>query len=159
MATSAKFKLVAVGGTFDAFHIGHEALLSEAFRTGQKVLIGLSNDTFASKLLKEHSIDPYVKRARILTQFLSAKNLSSRAEIIPLSDPFGPAVSNPHIEAIVVSTLTAPTAKLINRKRSEARLSPLVIVAIPLVTGYDGQPIHSTRIRRGEIDRFGRPRL
>ncbi|MEM2673784.1 MAG: adenylyltransferase/cytidyltransferase family protein, partial [Candidatus Bathyarchaeia archaeon] len=39
-----RFRVVAVGGTFDELHKGHKTLLMTAFEHGENVLIGLCTD-------------------------------------------------------------------------------------------------------------------
>ena len=149
------FKKVAVGGTFDEFHRGHKVLLMKAFEIGQHVLIGLCSDEFAKKMRKPHITAPFEDRLKELKVFLEALNLSERAEIIPLNDPYGATVTEKCIDALVVSEETEKTAIKINQKRSEAQLPPLTIVAISMVPAENCKPISTTRIREGEIDREG----
>ena len=86
---------------------------------------------------------------------MEALNLSERAEIIPLNDPYGATVTEKCIDALVVSEETEKTARKINKKRSEVQLPPLTIVAISMVPAENCKPISTTRIREGEIDREG----
>ncbi|MBS7639613.1 MAG: phosphopantetheine adenylyltransferase [Candidatus Bathyarchaeia archaeon] len=151
-----RFKVVAVGGTFDELHKGHKALLKMAFESGEKVWIGLCTDEFAKKLRKNHEIASYEYRVRELMEFLNHLGVSSRAEIIPLSDPYGPAATSAEIEALVVSKETEPRAREINTVRVRNGLKPLEIIVIDMVPAEDQIPISTTRIRRGEIDRNGR---
>jgi len=148
-------RLVTVGGTFDLLHKGHQTLLEEAFKVADRVLIGLTTDEFASKL-HDHYFDPFEKRFSALKKFLEENGYSDRAEIIPINDPYGPTVENGEIEGIVVSEETEPRADEINRLRAERGLRPLLVFCIKMVLAEDGKPISSTRIRRGEIDRYGR---
>jgi cytidyltransferase-like protein len=150
-----KFRKVAVGGTFDEFHRGHKVLLMKAFEIGQHVLIGLCSDEFAKKMRKPHITAPFEDRLKELKVFLEALNLSERAEIIPLNDPYGATVTEKCIDALVVSEETEKTARKINKKRSEVQLPPLTIVAISMVPAENCKPISTTRIREGEIDREG----
>ena len=91
----------------------------------------------------------------IIEAFLKKAGLSDRAEIIPLSDPFGNTLTDRCIEALVVSEETEKIAIRINQKRSEARLPPLTIITIRMVPAENCTPISTTRIREGEIDREG----
>ncbi len=150
-----KFRKVAVGGTFDEFHRGHKVLLMKAFEIGEHVLIGLCTDEFVEKMGKPHVTPPYEERLKELRAFLKALDLSDRAEIIPLNDPYGSTLTDTCIEALVVSEETEKTALKINQKRSAARLPPLTIVTIKMVPAENYKPISTTRIREGEIDREG----
>ncbi|MBS7605274.1 MAG: phosphopantetheine adenylyltransferase [Candidatus Bathyarchaeia archaeon] len=149
-------KIVAVGGTFDELHKGHKTLLETAFKIGETVWIGLSTDEFAKTLRKNHEIAPYKDRLRNLTRFLESLGVLNRAKIVPLNDPYGPALSNPKIEGIVVSRETETRAKEINVLREKRGLKPLKIIVIDMVLAEDQVPISTTRIRRGEIDHEGR---
>jgi len=151
-----KFKRVAVGGTFDELHKGHEALLSKSFEIGEKVVIGLSSDEFASKMRKPHITATYAERFKELQAYLAQSGLASRARIVPLSDPYGLTTSAKNLEALVVSKETESTACKINKIRAEASLPPLKIVTINMVPAENYIPISTTRIRSGEIDRNGR---
>ncbi|HIP62584.1 MAG TPA: phosphopantetheine adenylyltransferase, partial [Archaeoglobus profundus] len=57
---------------------------------------------------------------------------------------------------IVVSPETYPVALMINKKREELGKRPIKIVKVDFVLAEDGKPISSTRIKNGEIDRYGR---
>jgi len=151
-----RLRLVSVGGTFDALHKGHWFLLEEAFKVADKVVIGLSTDEFAMELHKPHHIDCYEKRYDDLNRFLMERDLIKRAEIMPLDDPYGPTIESDKIEGIVVSEETEPRAEEINRMRAKREMRPLLIFCIKMVLADDGKPISSTRIRRQEVDRFGR---
>jgi len=129
--------------------------LEEAFKVADRVLIGLTTDEFAKKL-HDHYFDPFEKRYSALKRFLEERGYSDRAEIIPINNPYGPTVENGAIEGIIVSEETEPRADEINRLRVERGLRPLLVFCIKMVLAEDGKPISSTRIRRGEIDRYGR---
>jgi len=151
-----RLHLVSVGGTFDVFHKGHSLLLEEAFKVGDRVIIGLSTDAFAVSLHKSHSIDCYEKREKDLIRFLAERGLEERAEIFPLDDPYGPTIESDEMEGIVVSEETEPGATKINERRVALGKRPLLIVVFKMIMAQDGIPISSTRIRRQEVDRFGR---
>ena len=151
-----RLNLVSLGGTFDVLHKGHWFLLEEAFKVGDRVIIGLSTDEFAESLHKPHVIDCYEKRLNDLNRFLVEKSLNDRATIVPLDDPYGPTIESDEIEGIIVSEETEPGAEDINRKRVKNRKRPLLIVVLKMILAEDGKPITSTRVRRQEVDRYGR---
>ncbi|MDI6723644.1 MAG: phosphopantetheine adenylyltransferase [Methanobacterium sp.] len=146
-----KYKNVAVGGTFDNFHKGHEKLLDEAFTIGQNVLIGVTSDEFGGE---KGDIDPCAKRISKLEEFL--QKFKSRYIVKRLEEPYGPTIYDPEIDAIVVSRETKPTADKINEIRREKGMEPLEIFTIDWVLADDGKPVSSSRIRNGEIDRDGK---
>ena len=152
---SRPFNEVAIGGTFDVLHRGHKILLRTAFRAGDRVLIGLSRNGFVRRLVKNHRVDPYPKRKRELVSFLKKERLLDRAKIIPLDDPYGPTINDSTVRALVVSRMTKKMADKINTIRRRRGLKPLLVVSIAMVVAEDFEPISSTRIRAGEIDREG----
>jgi pantetheine-phosphate adenylyltransferase len=150
-----KYEKVAVGGTFDKLHRGHKALLSKAFEIGEKVVIGLSSKEFASKMQKPHKTATYPVRLKELETFLNKNGLAKRAKIVPLNDPYGLTISGTDLDALVVSKETESIADKINKIRVEAGLQPLKIISIRMVPAENSNPISTTRIRSGEIDRNG----
>jgi len=151
-----RFKVVAVGGTFDELHRGHKALLLKAFEVGERVLIGLCSDRLVESFYKPHITACYEKRLNELKSFLKKHNLLHRTEIIPLNDPFGVTLSGGCVEALIVSRETEAVGIKINEERLRRGLTPLEIVAIDMVPSEDYAPISTTRIRAGEIDREGK---
>lgn len=146
-----KYEKVAVGGTFDHFHKGHEKLLDKAFEIGQHVLIGVTSDEFGGK---KGNIEPCSKRISELEQFLQKFN--SRYIVKRLEEPYGPTIHDSQIDAIVVSRETKPVADKINEIRQKKGIKPLKLFVIDWVLAEDEKPISSTRIRKGKIDRNGK---
>jgi pantetheine-phosphate adenylyltransferase len=151
-----KFKTVAVGGTFDRLHAGHMHLLCKAFCVGENVLIGLTTDEMLARNPKNHPVEPYSIRKNNLLKYLSNIGVANRVKIIQLNDFYGPALTDPEIEALIVSYETLQRGKEINRLRVEKGLRPLTLIVVDILKAEDGLPITSTRIRKGEIDEEGR---
>jgi pantetheine-phosphate adenylyltransferase len=86
---------------------------------------------------------------------LEKNGLAERAEIVPLNDSYGLTLSGKGLDALVVSKETELITGKINKIRVEAGLSPLKIVSISMVPAENSNPISTTRIRNGEIDRNG----
>ncbi|WP_298501983.1 phosphopantetheine adenylyltransferase [uncultured Methanobrevibacter sp.] len=147
---SGKYNKVAVGGTFDKFHDGHKKLLSTAFEIAESLEIGVTSDEFGGL---KGDIDSCQERMDNLKSFFKDK---SNFVIIPLDDPYGTTIYDDSFEAIVVSEETEPTAVEINEIRVSKGMKPLDIVVVSFVLAYDGIPISSTRIRRGEINKNGK---
>jgi cytidyltransferase-like protein len=150
-----KYRKVAVGGTFDELHRGHKALISRAFEIGEKVIIGLSSEKLVAKMGKPHITASYAERRKELSGYLAEIGLVDRAEIVPLNDPYGLTIKGSELEALVVSKETAKTASTINEVRQKAGLPLLEIIAVDMVPAENSDPISTTRIRSGEIDRNG----
>lgn len=144
-------KRVIVGGTFDIFHRGHQALLKKAYQLGE-VEIGLTSDQMA-KRTKKRKVKPFRERKRIIQEFIK-KFFKKEAKIFKINDRFGPTLKE-DFDYLVVSPETLSTAFLINRKRKLLNKKPIKIVKIPFVLAKDGKPISSTRILQGEIDENG----
>lgn len=149
-----RFKTVAVGGTFDYIHKGHQTLLAKAFECSEKVIIGVTTDNFLNRLGKI-VYNNYEERVRRLREYLLTKYPSERFEIHPLDDYFGPGIYRKEVEALVASAETAHRVELANRRRVEMGLKPLDVVVVGMVLAEDGKPISSSRIRSGEIDGEG----
>lgn len=151
-----KLESVAVGGTFDSLHVGHQALLKKAFEVGNHVFIGVCSDNLVKRLRKSHKVATYEKRLNDLKSFLRKHDVMDRAEIIALHDSYGITVSNKRLDGIVVSRETEARAYEINEKRRAKGLKPLEIIVVEMVMAEDSVSISTTRIRRKEIDRGGR---
>ena len=145
-----KYQKIAVGGTFDKLHEGHQRLLSKAFELSDRVLIGVTSDEFARTKGK---IEPCNQRMSNLKKKL--EKYGDKYSVSRLDDSYGPAIVEKDIEALVVSEETEPTAQEINKIRKKKGMKPLDIITIGMVLAEDGKPISSTRIRKGEIDVTG----
>lgn len=155
MARRYKYNHVAVGGTFDRPHIGQLSLIDLAFKIGQKISIGLSQKNIYQDKFLSSTIKNWQTRKKELEDYFKKKGWLWRAFFCPLSDIYGPTISDKTIQAIVVSQQTYHNALKINERRREKGLSPVDIVTAPLVKGDDGQVIAGWRIRLGEINRKG----
>ena len=149
-----KHRILAVGGTFDHFHVGHERLISRAFEMGEFVIIGVTSDEFLIRMGKPHDQDFGVRVSKLI-EFLKSRGYMERARIIKLEDPYGPIISDPSIEGVVVTEETAPRAEEANKIRDKRGMKKMKIYTVDYVKAQDGLPVSSTRIRNREIDEKG----
>ncbi|RLG51115.1 MAG: phosphopantetheine adenylyltransferase [Thermoproteota archaeon] len=158
MEVKRPFKLVCIGGTFSPLHIGHLKLFDIAFKLGDTVLIGLTSDDMVRRKELSSKIEGYRTRERKLREALERRGYAGRFQVVELRDPLGSAVYIRDLEAIVATEETLPNAIRINRERRRRGLEELVVVVVPYARDELGRRISSTRIRRGEIDEWGRVR-
>jgi pantetheine-phosphate adenylyltransferase len=151
-----KFQRLIVGGTFDLLHDGHQMLLDRSFEMGEKIYLGITSDKFNKKLKNyDLRIKHFNERKSAVEKYLRLKNWLQRAEIVEINDRFGSTLTDANLLAIVVSPETFKTALEINQIRQSKEWKELEIIKVPWVLAKDNQPISSTRIRNGEIDRQG----
>src|SRR5881397_1348782 len=151
-----RYRAVAVGGTFDIVHIGHEKLLAKAFELGELVFVGVTGDHLVPRLNKDHLVRKFAVRRRDLRRLLKARGWLPRARITELKDPFGPTTRRKRLDALVVSEETRANGLRVNALRRNQGLKPLRLYVIPMIRTKDGQLLSDTRIRRGEVNPQGR---
>ena len=149
-----RYKLVAMGGTFDILHKGHVELLRHAFNISESVIIGVTTDTFAAQRGKCVR-NSYKIRIVNLKKLLKNSFPRSKYKIRKLQEDFGPTLYTKDVEALVVSKETKKKGAILNKTRGERGLPAVDVITVDLVLAKDGKRISSTRIKSGEIDREG----
>ncbi len=150
-----RFQHIALGGTFDHFHKGHEALIDTALKYGNHISIGITTSGMYKDKNFLSAVESFNERKKSVIEYLKKKRSLQRVTIFSLSDIYGSTKNDGTIEALVVSKSTYANAIKINRSRAEKKLPELKIICIKDVKGDDGKLISSERIRRGEINREG----
>lgn len=145
------FDIVATGGTFDILHKGHYMLLLKAFEVGQRVIIGVSSDSFATRKQKK-IINNYRIREENLKKFIDKNFKKSNYSLYQLDDFYGPTVLTRDVQAIITTESSLENCVKINKLRESKSMPQLEIILVPLVEDKEGKVISSTRIREGEID-------
>ena len=140
--------LCLVGGTFDCFHAGHQALL-EAALSCDSVEVWVTSDGIASE--KDPRIKSQSERQKDISDWAGDRSLSTHS----LEDSWGPAPTRGDVTHIVCTPETLENCDHINQMRIEGGLTPLEIVEVPHVLAEDGESISSSRIRQGSINREG----
>lgn len=145
---------VVCGGTFDHLHKGHEQLLLGCFRGGEKVTIGITDGAMVRHKRYIYSLQSYAVRRNAVLRFAALHKKT--VKIVKLHDIFGPTIKKNDFDGLFITKDTIQGAKLINDKRQELGMKPLLIYIIPLVNDENGEIISSERIREGLITRTGR---
>jgi len=148
------YNLIGLGGTFDQFHLGHADLIRTAFRFGKHVAIGLTTEKLLENKILKDKIQSFTKRKKNLKQFIHNEIGVSEQfyTIIPLNDPFGPAITDKNLQAHVSSMETYKIAIKINEIRINNGLQPLVLIIIPIILNKSGNKYSSSEIRNRLIE-------
>ena len=119
------------------------------------MVIGVTSDDFARREGKTPD-QKYEERVRALEALLQKMFPGREYLIAKLEDSFGPGITSPEVQAIVVTRETAKRVPIANGMRESRGFAPLDVVTVDYVLAEDERPISSTRIRSGEIDAEGR---
>jgi cytidyltransferase-like protein len=152
-----QYKQIACGGTFDLFHAGHKSFLEQILNRAEKVILGLTSDSYVKTFKPGKNIASSEFRKKVLEQFLSSIGVEDRVQIVAIDDAYGSLLTGQSsADAIAVTSETKQTALEINQKRKEKQLAQLQIFEVEIKTAEDGKVLSATRIRNGEINREGR---
>ncbi|GFU12066.1 bifunctional coenzyme A synthase [Nephila pilipes] len=132
------FKTVCIGGTFDRLHNGHKVLLSEAvLKASEELVVGVSvGDCLKRKTLWE-LIEPIEKRIEEVTNFLCEIDPSLRYEVVPITDIYGPTITKPSIECLVVTPETKIGGEKVNIERKKKGMPETELHLISLIEDKD----------------------
>jgi pantetheine-phosphate adenylyltransferase len=144
---------VCLGGTFEPFHAGHEALLRAASEGADGLFVGVTDGPLAQRA--DRKVSPWKQRAATVEEFLRKSGYRGALQVSALADPMGPAVTGDY-DAIAASPETLRGAEAINAARVAAGRPPLRLVRVPHVLGQDLLPVSGTAVAAGRIDAQGR---
>ena len=112
---------VVLGGTFDRIHAGHKLLLAmSALCARKRLLVGVSRGPLLDKKELKDLVHPISLRTRRLFQTLYSMRPCVAYQIVPIDDPFGPSITEPDLQCIVVSKETERGGQSVNKRRVEA---------------------------------------
>lgn len=125
------YQYVAVGGSFDNLHNGHRKLLMfAATLCTEEMTIGVTNDTMLASKSNAKFIGSYEERVQSVRNYLREIKPNLSLNIVKLNEPYGPAITDPRLQVLVVSSETILGAFKINDIRRAKDFSPLDIVVL-----------------------------
>jgi len=125
---------VCLGGTFDIMHVGHYILLTEGcLLADQSLLVGVTDGQMnENKVLSELMLSTD-KRVEAVRSFVTDIKPRLQYNIVPINDPFGPPITEPNFDCIVVSRETVRGGDAINKRRLAQGMHELTVEVIELV--------------------------
>lgn len=144
---------VCLGGTFEPFHAGHEALLAAAAKGASEMFVGITDGPLAKR--EGRKVSPWTERAKRVEAHVRGLGFKGALITRALTEPMGPAAREPY-DAIAASPETVRGAEAINATRVANNLAPLRLIRVPHVLGDDLLPISGTSVADGRIDPKGR---
>ncbi|KAJ3644954.1 hypothetical protein Zmor_022650 [Zophobas morio] len=141
------YKHVVLGGTFDRLHTAHKVLLSEAIlRAEKKVTVGVTDESMLPGKVLWELIEDLNVRIHNVQNFLSDVCAELYYSVVPISDPFGPSITDPTMEMIAVSDETVKGGHKINEIREKNNLNKLDIFPVTLLEEPCHNPNEETKI-------------
>ena len=153
---------VCVGGTFDRLHAGHKVLLSAAALLARdRLVVGVADGPLLNRKPLRPMIEPLEQRAAAVAAFVRSVRPGIECDCQPLTDPMGPAATDPELGALAASEETASGGAACNEARSARGLRPLDVVVVGLLGGDDDAggsaeeaKLSSSALRAAELGHF-----
>ncbi|KAG2177950.1 hypothetical protein INT43_003197 [Umbelopsis isabellina] len=132
---AVRFENVALGGTFDHIHSGHKILLTmSALLTSKRLFCGVSDDKLLTKKKHRELIAPTRERIKNVQHYLNIVRRGIEYQVDSISDPYGPTITDPTFDVIVVSTETLSGGEAVNVERAKKDYQPLFIRVIDVIS-------------------------
>lgn len=125
---------VVLGGTFDRLHDGHKVLLSQScLLCDNKLTIGITDGERNKKKLLWELMQAYSVREEGVVSFVSDIKPTITVEPVQIFDIFGPTITDPDLQCLVVSQETSGGGEAVNQERSKRGFPQLEIITVDIV--------------------------
>lgn len=128
------YRRVVLGGTFDRLHLGHKILLGEGCLFAEENLtVGVTTGEMNLKKSLPELIQSTPVRIDSVVQFIETVKPQIGHRVVPITDMFGPTITDPDLQCIVVSDETKKGGDIVNQERQKKGYSALDVYVIDLV--------------------------
>lgn len=128
------YRRVVLGGTFDRLHLGHKILLGEGCLFAEENLtVGVTTGEMNLKKSLPELIQSTPVRIDSVVQFIETVKPQIGHCVVPITDMFGPTITDPDLQCIVVSDETKKGGDIVNQERQKKGYSALDVYVIDLV--------------------------
>ncbi|KAI9490790.1 hypothetical protein BDB00DRAFT_836151 [Zychaea mexicana] len=145
------FDHTVVGGTFDHIHAGHKILLTmTALLAKKSITVGVTDDSMLVSKKHRELIASTESRIENVKRFLHVIRRGIEYVVVPISDPYGPTITDPKLQAIVVSKETEKGGDAVNVERAKRDYSQLALKIIDVISSdnasVNGQDMGALKI-------------
>ena len=114
--------------------------------------VGVSGDPLLQKKQFASLLEPVEDRFRNVVKFLNLVNHSITKDVFLLNEPFGPTITDPRIDILVLSKETESALSIINEKRIAASMNVLPAIVVDYLLDSSQIPNYLHLLREGEVD-------
>ena len=114
------YSTVALGGTFDRMHSGHNLLLTySAYLCSSRIIVGVTDGPLLVNKVLAELIEPVEHRIANVRMFLTDVKPTLQMDVVAIDDVYGPTGYDPDVDCIVVSQETSKGGEVVNTERQK----------------------------------------